>query len=130
MLFVYTPIHRHLENLKTSLRLQLYTTTTQQLRSLLLNFNGKKKMGVIKPWAYKNQKKKRTYLYAQTQAKQYIREMAELSKRIQAAHSHHGFSSHHHNHNQQHQQHIVERYKEISSSVDDSSNIPKPLSVV
>lgn len=59
--------------------------------------------------------------------------MAELSKRIQAAHhsQHHGIHSSHHNHQQQQQQHIAESYKEVSSSVDDkSANSPKPLSVV
>lgn len=54
--------------------------------------------------------------------------MAELSKRIQAAHGHHGGTSHHQNQQQQQQQ-IVERYKELSASSDDPSNIPKPLSV-
>lgn len=76
---------------------------------------------------------KQTITLTHTQAKQYIKEMAELSKRIQAAHGHHGNNSHHHHHNQQQQQpqqHIVERYKEISSGSDDPSNLPKPLSVV
>lgn len=59
-----------------------------------------------------------------TQAKQYIREMAELTKRIKAAHGHPGGL------NQYHQQQAqTERYNQISSSVDDQ-HLPKPLSVV
>lgn len=67
---------------------------------------------------------------SQSKAKQYIKEMAELSKRIQAAHSqHHGIHSSHHSHQQQQQ--TVESYKEIPSSIDEkSANLPKPLSVV
>lgn len=55
--------------------------------------------------------------------------MAELSKRIQAAHGHHGGTTSHHQNPQQQQQQIVERYKELSASSDDPSNMPKPLSV-
>lgn len=56
--------------------------------------------------------------------------MAELSKRIQASHGHH----HGTHHQQQQQHHIVERYNQLSSSIDESApgtaNVPKPLSVV
>lgn len=58
--------------------------------------------------------------------------MAELSKRIQASHGYHGHHGTHHQQQQQH--HIVERYNQLSSSIDESApgttNVPKPLSVV
>ncbi|XP_037024405.1 V-type proton ATPase subunit H isoform X1 [Bradysia coprophila] len=64
-------------------------------------------------------------------AKTYIKEMAELSKRIQASHGHHHGTYHHHQQQQQ-QHHVVERYNQISSSIDESTpstaNVPKPLS--
>lgn len=60
--------------------------------------------------------------------------MAELAKRIQASHGPHG--TYHHHHQQQHQQQhqVVERYNQLSSSIDESTpstaTVPKPLSVV
>lgn len=63
------------------------------------------------------------------QAKQYIKEMAELTKRIRAAHLQGGGLNQHHHAQQAAAAVTVERYNPIGHQEDDP-HMPKPLSVV